>query len=273
MTEAPGVSPTWYGDAPPPAPRRLGAWDWARVLRRGVPFALVTFGALGLSLLLRAVERPLCGGRRPVTARLTQGVCVAAFGWMGLRRRVRGQPMSGPGLIVANHASWIDIFALNACARVVFVAKEEVAGWPGIGWLARATGTAFIRRARRDAGRQAEMLRARVAAGERLVVFPEGTSSDGRRVLPFRPALFAAAVPPARVQPVTLRYTAPEGADPRVYGWWGEMGFAAHLVQVLALPAQGTVEVVFHPPLDPAGFDSRKALAAEAERIVRDGLA
>jgi 1-acyl-sn-glycerol-3-phosphate acyltransferase len=272
VTGAPGVQPTWYGPAPPPAPRRLGPRDWARVLRRGLPFALVTFGALGLSLLLRAVERPLFGGRRPVTAPLTRGVCVAAFWWMGLRRRVRGRPMRAPGLCVANHASWIDIFALNASDRVVFVAKEEVASWPGIGWLARATGTAFIRRARRDAGRQAEMLRARVAAGERLVVFPEGTSSDGLRVLPFRPALFAAATPPARVQPVTLRYTAPHGADPRVYGWWGDMGFAAHLVQVLSLPAQGTVEVIYHPPLDPGAHASRKALAGHAERIVRKGL-
>ena len=97
-----------------------------------------------------------------------------------------------PSTVVANHASWLDIFALNAPQRIYFVSKDEVRDWPGIGWLARATGTVFIARKSREAGVQARLFETRMAAGHRLLFFPEGTSTDGRRVLPFKTTLFAA---------------------------------------------------------------------------------
>ena len=173
--------------------------------------------------------------------------------------------------LVANHSSWLDIFALNAAARVFFVATAEVACWPGIGWLARATGTVFVRRVRGDAARQRTELAARLAAGHALLFFPEGTSTDGRRVLPFKPTLFAAIHEKGagKVQPVTVVYTAPPGEDAAYYGWWGDMEFGTHLLALLAGPRGGTVEMTFHAPLDVADYPNRKVLAKAAEHAVR----
>jgi len=189
---------------------------------------------------------------------------------------VRGEVMARDGACVANHGSWLDIFALNASKRIYFVSKDEVADWPGIGWLARATGTVFIRRDRREARAQAQVFEDRLKMGHRLLFFPEGTSTDGRRVLAFTPTLFAAFFAPGlndmHVQPVTLAYHAPPGTDPAHYGWWGSMGFGAHLLRMLAAPRHGSVEVIYHAPLRVADFADRKALARAAEAAVRTGL-
>lgn len=184
--------------------------------------------------------------------------------------------MRGTGAVVSNHVSWLDIFALNASKRIYFVSKAEVASWPGIGWLARATGTVFVRRHPREAAKQRALFDARLRAGHRLLFFPEGTSTDGRRVLAFKSTLFAAFyspdLPGMQVQPVTLRYVAPEGTRADFYGWWGERGFAESLVSVLAVPRQGRVEVTYHPPLPVAAHPDRKVLARAAETAVRSGL-
>ncbi|MEM8848789.1 MAG: lysophospholipid acyltransferase family protein [Pseudomonadota bacterium] len=266
---------TWDDAVPPPRPR-LGLGDWLRVGRRGVPLVLTVFGGLTLLLAIRLVERPLCGLRRPVTPWITRAVCKAAFVWIGLRRVRRGVPLSGLGAAVSNHASWLDIFALNAGKQIYFVSKSEVASWPGIGWLARATGTVFIRRATREAAVQRTVFEARLRAGHRLMFFPEGTSTDGRRVLGFKPTLFAAFfsddLPDMQVQPVTLAYHAPPGAAAAFYGWWGEMSFASHARAMLAAPQHGRVEVVYHPPLRVSDYADRKGLARAAEEVVRQEL-
>lgn len=270
------MSPSW-ADAPPPPPEPMTAGARWRIAWRGGLLGCVVFGGLGVLLVLRLIERPLCGARRPVTPWITQGVCRAAFPILGMGWRARGKPLAGRGAMVANHGSWLDIFALNAGTRLYFVSKSEVADWPGIGWLARATGTVFIRRNARDAAAQREILRERLAAGHRLLFFPEGTSTDAIRVLPFKSTLFAAFFEQdtkdgLAVQPVTVIYRAPGGADPRTYGWYGEMEFAPHLAQVLARRRQGSVEVVYHPPVKVADFPDRKALAAHCERAVRAAL-
>jgi lyso-ornithine lipid O-acyltransferase len=267
----------WKDAPPPPDPVPVGATGVLRAAARGTALALVTFGGLVILLVVRAVERPLCGLGRPVSQRLTQSVCRAALRIMGLPLRVRGAPMEAHGAIVANHGSWLDIFVLNACDRVFFVAKAEVAGWPGIGWLARATGTLFINRDGREAQTQRTLFETRLDAGHRLLFFPEGTSTDTLRVLPFKTTLFAAFLTPhlretCAIQPVTVLYTAPPGADPAFYGWWGAMEFGSHLFKLLAAPRQGGVDVVFHPALRVADFSDRKALARAAEASVRGAL-
>jgi 1-acyl-sn-glycerol-3-phosphate acyltransferase len=267
---------TWHGDEPAPRPAPLTPAQTARALARGAALGAVTYGCLLLLLLVRLVERPLFGLHRPLTPWITQFVCRSAFAILRIRLTVEGRPMHLPGAMVANHASWLDIFTLNAAARIYFVSKAEVAGWPGIGWLARATGTVFITRKGGDALAQKALFIARLRAGHRLLFFPEGTSTDGRRVLPFKPTLFAAFFDDAlrdtmHVQPVSVTYTAPPGADPRFYGWWGTMDFGPHLMRVLAQAPQGAVRVVFHPPLRVADYPDRKALAAAAEAAVRRG--
>lgn len=266
----------WHSDIPPTEDPPLGPRAWMRVLRRGVPIGVVTFGGLGLLLLLRLVERPLFGLRRPLTPWITVGVCRFALWAMGIGWHRRGQPMPGQGAIVANHTGWLDIFVLNATGPLYFVSKTEVAAWPGIGWLARATGTVFIARDRAQAAAQTRLIAARLAAGHHLVLFPEGTSTDGLRVLPFKSTLFQAFVtgrPGLAIQPVSLIPTAPPGQETRFYGWWGEMDFAPHLLRVLAAPRQGRIEVVFHPPRPADLPGGRKALALACETAVREGHA
>src|SRR5690606_4128696 len=129
-------------------------------------------GGFAVLLPVRLVER-LLGPGRPVSGRIVQGVCRASLRLIGLPLVRRGGPAPGVAAEVANHASWLDIFVLGAASRLVFVAKSEVAGWPGIGWLARGAGTLFIRRDRREASAQAGLIAARVAAGQRLCFFPE----------------------------------------------------------------------------------------------------
>jgi 1-acyl-sn-glycerol-3-phosphate acyltransferase len=258
----------------PMVPPRAGAPGWLRVALRGTALALVTYGGLLLLLLLRLVERPICGMNRPVTPFVTQGVCRLALRILGIRLRETGTPMRQPGAVVANHSSWLDIFTLNAGQRIYFVSKSEVAGWPGIGWLARATGTVFIRRKGTEAKTQQALFEARLRANHRILFFPEGTSTDALRVLPFKSTLFAAFFTHGlehvlHVQPVTVVYHAPEGQDARFYGWWGEMDFASHLLKVLAAPRQGHVAVTYHAPVAVDAFQDRKALAAHCEAVVR----
>jgi 1-acyl-sn-glycerol-3-phosphate acyltransferase len=268
---------TWTGKAPMPEPRPITARGWARALPRGAVLGTVTFGGLGVYLALRALERPLFGAQRPWTGRLTQAVCRAAMPILGMGYKVSGQPMRHIGAVVANHSSWLDIFALNACQRVYFVAKAEVHGWPGIGWLARATGTLFVERDPKQARAQQALLEARIRAGHHLLFFPEGTSTDSRRVLPFKPTLFQPFFSHGldkvmQIQPVSVVYHAPEGEDPRFYGWWADMSFGANLLSILASPRQGAVEIRFHDPVDVADFVSRKELARYCEETVRAGL-
>ncbi|MCX8508159.1 MAG: lysophospholipid acyltransferase family protein, partial [Rhodobacteraceae bacterium] len=176
---------TWNPDVTPEKVR-VAPLGWLLALVRGLVLALVTYGGLVLLLLVRAVEWPLCAPNRPLTPYITQAVCRMAFLILGIRYEVRGQPMRHHGAIVANHSSWLDIFALNACQRIYFVSKAEVGGWPAIGWLARATGTVFIARDAKEAKEQQALFEGRIRAGHRLLFFPEGTSTDGRRVLPFK---------------------------------------------------------------------------------------
>ncbi|MGB0440009.1 MAG: lysophospholipid acyltransferase family protein [Paracoccaceae bacterium] len=265
---------TWDDDtAPPDMP--IGVMGALRMVARGVPMASVVFGGLLVLLLVRMVERPLCGLRRPVTPHITVGVCRVALWILGLRVVARGTPLRQGGAMVCNHVSWLDIFVLNSRRTLYFVSKSEVASWPGIGWLARATGTMFVKRDPREARTQTVQLEDRLLAGHRVLFFPEGTSTDGRRVLPFRTTLFAAFFSDRLrhatcVQAVSMIYHAPRGADLRFYGWWGEQSFERHLLGVLAARRHGHVELIYHPPEQVDAFPNRKSLARHMEAQVRD---
>jgi len=262
------------GDPPPHA--RITVAGWLRVLIRAVLLIVLVFGGLVILLLARLVERPLCGLDRPVTPFITQTVCRGAFIILRMQLRVQGTPMVQRGAVVANHSSWLDIFSLNAAKRIYFVSKAEVAKWPGIGWLARATGTMFIERNRARAAEQTVQMQDRLLAGHKLLFFPEGTSTDGAQVLPFKTTLFQSFFADGLrdeiyVQPVSVSYAAPADRDRFFYGWWGDMDFGTHLLATLAPARNGRVTVSYHPPLRVADFANRKALAKAAEDAVRSG--
>ena len=261
----PTIEPDWLPITP------LG---WLRISLRILALAVLIFGGLLILLFVRIFEAPVWGRHRPWSPFITQAACRASLAIIGLRFVTRGSLMRSPGAVVANHSSWLDIFVLNARKRIYFVSKSEVASWPVIGWLARATGTVFIRRRARDAKLQQQIFEERLKIGHKLLFFPEGTSTDSKTILPFKSTLFAAFfVDDLRqdmwIQPVWVNYTAPTGADARFYGWWGDMAFAPHFLRVLAAARQGSVELVYLPPLKVSDFADRKALARACEAAVR----
>lgn len=267
-----------WNDGSLPEPVKITAFGWLRAGLRGVAIVATILVGLVLMMLLRLVEKPLFGLSRPITPWITQAVCTVTLRVLGLRMKLTGTQISKrKGAVVANHSSWLDIFVLNARKNIYFVSKAEVAGWPGVSWLAKATGTVFIERDRRQAGAQVEMFRERLGVGHKLLFFPEGTSTDGRRVIPFKTTLFAAFFDAAlradmHIQPVTVIYRAPKGRDARFYGWWGEQPMGPHLLKVLAERRHGEVELVYHEPVLVSEFEDRKALAAYCERVVRGPL-
>ena len=209
---------------------------------------------------------------------------------LGVEVCVIGVPAaSGPVLFAANHISYLDITVLGSLLAASFIAKTEVAGWPLFGWLARLQRSVFIDRRARSTAHQRDSIAARLAAGEALILFPEGTSGDGVRLLPFKSALFGVADRVAgqvahhgasggvTVQPVSIAYTRldgmPLGRPLRpFFAWYGSMSLAPHLWRMLGL---GRIEVVveFHPPTSLAACGSRKVLSRYCEERVAEGLA
>ena len=205
---------------------------------------------------------------------------------LGIRVHAIGRPAeTRPTLFAVNHISYLDITVLGSLLEASFIAKSEVAGWPLFGWLARLQRSVFIDRRARSTAHQRDSIAARLAAGEALILFPEGTSGDGNRLLPFKSALFAVAdhVPgrtaagPVTVQPVSIAYTRLDGIPlGRVlrpfFAWYGTMSLAPHLWRMLGL---GRLDVVveFHPPTTLAARGSRKMLARYCEERIAEGLA
>ena len=179
----------------------------------------------------------------------------------GMRLQVVGTPLRSNVLFLANHESWLDIMLVADASGAAFVSKDDVARWPVIGWLASLNNTVFIARTQRNAVRgQADQLRAALATGQPVALFPEGTTEGGREVLPFRASLLAAVFPPPeglKVQPVAIDYG--EASDD--IAWLGDESAGANAKRVLSRPGKGLVTIHFLRPIDPADVPDRKALA------------
>jgi len=258
---------------------------------------------LGWTLLVVPLYAALLGLRIPSRwlARVYwKGVAVT----IGLRVRVvRGRlTKARPLLILSNHTSYLDIVILGSLMDAGFVAKSEVGTWPGFGLIARLGRTVFVERKRASTGKGRDDIAHRLDEGEPLILFPEGTSNDGNRVLPFKSALLAVAEPPRRrktgqdtapsvlspsapssaaskpvvIQPVSLAYTRVDGLPigyglRAFYAWYGDMSLVSHLFEVLAL-GNVTAEVILHDPVDMASAGSRKALARHCHAVISGGV-
>ena len=218
--------------------------------------------------------------RRRWTARLPRFYHRQCCRILGFGVRQIGEPVDArPVLFTPNHVSYTDIPVLGSLIAGSFVAKSEVAGWPLFGWLAKLQRSVFVDRQVRSTAQQRDAIAERLAAGDALILFPEGTSSDGTFVLPFKSALFSVVFgreQPVTVQPVSVAYTRldglPIGRRLRPYfAWYGDMALAAHVWRLLGL---GDIEVVveFHPPAKVAEFASRKALAEFCQQRVVNGF-
>lgn len=241
---------------------------------------------LTLTLVLLPVQLIALGMGHSVMRRLPRWWHKVMCRSIGLKVRVQGHlSQERPLMLVSNHVSWKDIMVLGSVADVVFIAKSEVRTWPVFGWLARLQRSVFIERnIRRKTGAQISEVSARLNAGEVVVLFAEGTTSDGNRVMPFNSSLFgaaAAALPSApegkvHIQPVSIAYVGIHGMAMGRYhrpvaGWPGDVGLGSHMLRVIRSGALD-VDVIFS---DPVAFDSaadRKKTARLVEARVRAGL-
>jgi 1-acyl-sn-glycerol-3-phosphate acyltransferase len=194
--------------------------------------------------------------------------------------RVNGAPVRGHAVLyVSNHVSWADIVVIGSLSPVAFVAKREVARWPLVGITARMQRTVFVDRARRhQAGDAVKEIVARLAGGTSVVLFAEGTSSDGNRVLPFRSALVGAVREAATrggivIQPMSICYTGqhgiPMGRQQRpLVAWYGDLDFLPHIRKLIA---RGVIDAVvsYGAPLEANADDDRKAMTKTLEADVR----
>lgn len=206
---------------------------------------------------------------------------------IGVRLNVEGKVARDNGvLLISNHVSWLDITVLSAVAPVSFVAKQEVASWPFVSWLAKLQRSVFVDRNRKSevTGKANEILQ-RLQAGDHVVLFAEGTSSDGNGVVPFKTPLLAAAKPSGGapighdvcVQTLALTYTKLRGLPlcrrgRPVVAWYGDMDLASHAWRLLGLgPLDANIRIGPPVPLD--DFADRKELARYAEARVRKDVA
>jgi len=236
-----------------------------------------------LTLPLMPVQAVLIGLKTPLALKVPLAYHRLVCRLLGIAIERRGNASTArPTLFVANHTSYLDIEILGASIPAAFVSKADVDGWPLFGWLARLQRTVFIDRKRRNVERQRNALADRLTAGDSLILFPEGTSGDGQRLLPFKSALFAAVIETARdrpvtVQPISIAYLRLDGMPlGRFYrpffAWYGDMDLAPHLWVMLGLGRLG-IGVTFHAPVAASDFPSRKELSEYCERVVAGGLA
>lgn len=246
----------------------------ARAARRLLVLLLWTL----LAIVVQSVCILLPGRPKVVFARVYWSLFCRII---GLQLRVAGRPASGgrPVVFVSNHSSWLDVPVLGGRLEACFISKDDVLRWPLVGTIARLGRTVFVSRQRITTGRERASMVGRLAQGDNLVLFPEGTTSDGSRVLPFRSSFFAIAEgdPAPLIQPVSVVYDRlgglPAGRACRpLFAWYGDMEIAPHfwrLAQYRGLRAT----VLLHAPLDPATFANRKAIAEAVWAAIAHGAA
>ena len=223
---------------------------WRRALR------LVGHLGTGATISLYLVARTALGLRTPCLPAVVSWWHRRLCRTLDLRIVVDGDLTPG-ALLVANHVSWLDIPVLGAQAELAFLAKSEVRAWPLIGWMAAVAGTLFIDRGGNQAAELSARIGERLAAGVPVVIFPEGTTTDGRALARFHPRLLAAGQQAGvRVQPVALRYGAEPLPDP-IAPFVGNDDLLSHLARLLAHPGL-MVRVSFLPPVDAVGLDRRR---------------
>jgi 1-acyl-sn-glycerol-3-phosphate acyltransferase len=243
------------------------------VLRRAIRLSMIALHLVFGAITTVAVVWPL-GWRGGAHAWRAQAGIVSLWSRMlcrilGLRIRLGGEPLQRPVLLVCNHISWLDIIGLLAISDALFLSKADVRRWPLIGWLAAQAGTLFIARGAFGAANKAITdISAILAADRSVVIFPEGTSTDGERVAHFHPRLFEAAISAAvPVQAIAIRYTDANGRRSAVAPFIGDDDFVAHLTRVTGAP-RVDVSYTVCPAVNSAGQD-RRALAD----ITRDQIA
>lgn len=231
------------------------------------------------ALIARLIVWPTGLQTAPLRLAYYRGLCKI----LGIEVVTHGLPApERPLLIASNHISYLDIIAYGAVAELEFVSKAEVAQWPVIGGLAKLADTVFIDRRRSKTLTARQSMAHRLNAERMLLFFPEATSGDGNRPLPFKSALFTVAdamngEKRVVIQPSAIAYTRLNGLPTGVgwrwfFAWYGDMSFFGHVWRFLQL-GQTTIEIAFLPPLLMSENMDRRSIAQTTELAVRSGFA
>ncbi|WP_263408918.1 lysophospholipid acyltransferase family protein [Terriglobus tenax] len=229
---------------------------------------LVLAGMVVLAMLQAALQRDKSARGRAVWMHRWAGRVVRMA---GVRLRVVGKPATS-GLLVSNHVGYVDVLVIGSIVPTVFVSKAEVMKWPVFGWLTRIAGTIFVNRESRMATASvAEQMHKRMEEGLMVLFFPEGTSSDGEQILPFRTSLFEAPVrAEAEIWTCCVRYTVPgQGRDVvrEKVAYWGDMSFGPHVARLFTM--KEFEAVVEYSPIS-IRTDDRKEAARKSEALMRE---
>ncbi|MEM6858365.1 MAG: lysophospholipid acyltransferase family protein [Pseudomonadota bacterium] len=242
---------------------RISALGWTRIIVR----SLGMIGLLIVFVPLHYLFRNLAyGSPFPMLfLRYAGRIC-------GARVETRGTHLKRDVFYVANHVSWIDILALAGASGTAFVAKAELEQSPIVGWLASLNRTVFVKREHRlGVAEQINALKEALADNWSVTVFPEGTTTDGQSLLPFKTSMLSVLEPPppgVLVQPVLLDY----GPVAEWIGWVGDEGGLNNAKRLLSRRGSFKMTVHFLEPFSPADFRGRKAISAEARRRIEEAL-
>jgi 1-acyl-sn-glycerol-3-phosphate acyltransferase len=278
---APGRRPRLDAGDVTPALNDLTRMQRVRGVFRLLGFVLLTVLVIPAQWVAVKLKLPL---RKSIPCRYHRMVA-----WiMGMRVKKTGAIENGGGILIAsNHISWLDIVSISTVGPISLIAKKQVDTWPFFGLLARLQETVYVERERRaKTAEQRDVIKDRLSQGDTIVLFPEGTSSDGNRVLPFKSALLSAAEgtikgkdgieKPIRVQPMSVAYTRIQGLpmnrDYRPFvAWYGDMDLIPHLLELFSL---GPIdcEITIHPSMTVEQMGSRKALTMACEQIISASL-
>ena len=252
----------------------IGFFHVLKGLLRLLVFLPLTVFLVIIFLIFKAILKPLNLNYPVFLIRKSWSVLILRL--FGLKLKVIGKQSYNSTIFVSNHISWTDILVIQSVLDIIFVAKSDVKKMPGLGFLAGIANTVFIDRNPQKISKDSLILKKKIEKGELICFFPEGTSTDGLRVLKFKSGFFKLLFDRInnqnkyikKVQPLSIYYKVHNKNLPKdFYGWWGSMSIISHITKILCL-SSGSVELKFHDSLNSEEFNDRKEIALAAENTI-----
>ena len=252
----------------------IGFFHVLKGLLRLLVFLPLTIFLVIIFLIFKAILKPLNLNYPVFLIRKSWSVLILRL--FGLKLKVIGKQSYNSTIFVSNHISWTDILVIQSVLDIIFVAKSDVKKMPGLGFLAGIANTVFIDRNPQKISKDSLILKKKIEKGELICFFPEGTSTDGLRVLKFKSGFFQLLFDRIylqnkdikKVQPLSIFYKVNnKNLSKDFYGWWGSMSIISHITKILCL-SSGSVELKFHDSLNSEEFNDRKEIALAAENTI-----
>ena len=252
----------------------IGFFHVLKGLLRLLVFLPLTIFLVIIFLIFKAILKPLNLNYPVFLIRKSWSVLILRL--FGLKLKVIGKQSYNSTIFVSNHISWTDILVIQSVLDIIFVAKSDVKKMPGLGFLASIANTVFIDRNPQKISKDSLLLKKKIEKGELICFFPEGTSTDGLRVLKFKSGFFQLLFDGIynqnkyikKVQPLSIYYKVHnKNLSKDFYGWWGSMSIISHITKILCL-SSGSVELKFHDSLNSEEFNDRKEIALAAENTI-----